>query len=136
MAEEALAALIASKEVRAHLAMPKTGVYIVRQDGHILWASPSMSDVTDRTAAELVGGNGWSIFVAPEDVQAVAQFKAHLASSDGMLWMKDRRLGNEPRWYRIDTWVRRDLILCAFRREKQPAEQYLHFVLRPRPRPA
>jgi PAS domain S-box-containing protein len=128
--------LASSPAVRRHLAMPNTGVYIVRHDGHIVWASPSMATVTGRTPEELVGGNGWNIFVRPEDIPEVARFKAALTASDGILWMPDRKPGTEgPRWYRIDTWVESDHILCAFRAERDASEHHLHYVLRPRPNP-
>lgn len=125
--------LAASPTVRRHLAQPNTGVYIVRQNGDIVWASESMQAVTGRSASELVGGNGWTVFVRPEDVPEVARFKAALVGSDGTIWLQDRRPETPPRWYRIDTWREADHILCAFHVERQPAEHHLHFVLRPRP---
>lgn len=125
--------LAESPTVRRHLAQPNTGVYIVRDDGHIVWASPSMQAVTGRPPQDLVGANGWNVFVRPQDVPEVARFKAALANSDGTIWLQDRRPETPTRWYRIDTWVEQGHILCAFRLERQASEQHLHFVLRPRP---
>ncbi len=126
----AVAALAESPEVRRHLAVRNTGVYIVRQDGHIVWASPSMLEVTGRDPKDLVGCNGWDVFVAQEDLQAVMRFKVQLTATDGVLWMCDRK--GDGRWYRIDTWVREGYIFCAFHVERDPAEQHLHFTPVPR----
>lgn len=125
--------LAASPEVRRHLAFPGTGVYIVRQDGHIVWASPSMEKVTGRAPAALIGRNGWEVFVPPEDVPTVTAFKVRLNDHDGILWMRLRMANGPPVWHRVDTWVRQDHILCAFKLERDQAEWRHHFVLRPRP---
>lgn len=133
--QEAVARLAASPEVAAHLRRPGTGVYIVEQDGRIVWASPSMREATGRPPEDLLGRNGWDVFVPPEDLQEVAHFKALLADSDGLLWMRLRMPGPGERreWYRVDTWVREGLIACAFRREPDPSMHRIHFQMRPRP---
>lgn len=89
-----------------------------------------MQEVTGRDPVKLVGRSGWDVFVAPADLGHVAAFKARLADSDGTLWMCDRK--GDGRWYRIDTWVRHDHIFCAFHVERNPVEQNLHFLMRPR----
>ena len=133
MTDDVVTALAASPEVKRHLAALNTGVYIVRQDGHIVWASPSMDPVTGRPPSDLVGRNGWEVFVPGDDLPQVAAFKARLADSDGIVWMRLRMPHGDPRWYRVDAWVRQDHILCAFKVERDPGEWHHHFVLRPRP---
>lgn len=133
MDDAVVAALAASPEVLRHLASPNTGVYIVRQDGQIVWASASMQAVTGRSPAELVGRNGWDVFVAPEDVSDVAAFKVRLSDSDGVVWLPLRMPSGPPKWYRVDCAVRNDHIICAFRVEPGRHEWHIHFVLRPRP---
>jgi PAS domain S-box-containing protein len=128
-----LLALANGAEVRAHLATPRTGVYIVRADGHIVWASPSMQAVTGRAPLELTGRNGWDVFVPPEDLAAVAEFRARLSEGDGTLWMRLRMPDDGRAWYRVDTMVREGGIVCAFRPEGDPAQQHLHHFMRPRP---
>ena len=119
--------------VRAHLSVPGTAVYIVRSDGFIVWASPQMKDVTHRAADELVGRNGWDVFVPPEDLEDVARFRAQLASADGTIWMRLRMPDDGREWYRVACAIRSGGILCAFHREYDPSEQYHHtFMLPPR----
>lgn len=118
--------------MRRHLAQPNTGVCVVQQDGVILWASPSMQQVTGRAPAQLVGANGWALFVRPEDLGEVARFKAGLTHADGVLWLPDRIPATPPRWFRIDAWLESGHILAAFHLERDPAEHRLHFVQRPR----
>ena len=130
---DVVAELAESAEVRRHLAMPNTGVYIVRQDGDIVWASASMETVTGRAPSDLVGRNGWAVFVPPEDIPQVAGFKVRLNDSDGVVWMRLRMPTGPPVWFRVDAWVRQDHILCAFKAERDAAEWNLHFVPRPRP---
>ena len=125
-------ALAASPEVRRHLAVPRTGVYIVRSDGLILWASPSMKEATGRGPDELVGQNGWDVFVPPEDLTAVARFRAMLAEGDGIIWMRLVMPGGGRSWYRVDVWVRDTHILCAFRAEADPTKHHLHHHIQPR----
>lgn len=130
--DETVAALVSSPEVRRHLMQPGTGVYIVDHDGDILWASPSMQEVTGRSPQWLAGRNGWDVFVPPEDLAQVAGFKAALADGDGVVWMRVCMPDGAREWFRIDAWVREDCILCAFRREGDPAERRFHYLLRPR----
>ncbi len=124
--------LVASQEVRGSLALPRTGVYIVRQDGHIVWASPSMEQATGRRPEDLVGRNGWDVFVPAEDLEQVARFKASLADADGILWMRIPMPAGPREWFRVDTWVREDHIVCAFRQERDRSEHHIHWERRPR----
>ncbi|MFA5944619.1 MAG: PAS domain-containing protein [Candidatus Thermoplasmatota archaeon] len=130
--DAALLALAGSPEVRAHLAYPNTGVYIVRPDGHIIWASPSMEAVTGYRPQDLVGRNGWDIFVAPEDLPKVAEFRAMLAEGDGTLWTRLLTPGGAREWFRIDTSIRGGGIVCAFHRENEPAMRHTHYFIRSR----
>jgi PAS domain S-box-containing protein len=130
---DVVAELAASPEVRHHLAFRGTGVYIVRQDGHIVWASPSMLEVTGRAPSDLIGRNGWEVFVLPEDLPKVTDFKVRLIDQDGTVWLRLRMPTGPPVWYRVDTWVRKDHILCAFKVERDAAEWHPHFHMRPRP---
>lgn len=123
-----------SSEVRAFLATPRTAVYIVRPDGHIVWASPSMLDVMGRTPQDLVGRNGWDAFVPPEELPHVASFRAALADGDGTLWSPLLMPGGGREWFRVDTLLRAGGIVCAFRREDDLAMRHRHSFLRPRPR--
>lgn len=127
-----VAALAGSSEVRRHLGGPKTGVYIVRGDGHIVWASPSMKEVTGRGPPELIGRNGWDVFVPPEDLPTVAQFRALLSDGDGVIWMRLVMPDGGRAWYRVDTWLREGFILCAFKPEADTARQYAHHHIHPR----
>lgn len=130
---DVVAELASSPEVRHHLAAPNTGVYIVRQDGHIVWASPSMEKVTGRAPGDLVGRNGWEVFVPQEDIPAMTGFKVRLVDNDGVVWSRIRMPSGPPAWFRVDTWVRQDHILCAFKPERDPGEWHFHFLMRPRP---
>lgn len=132
--DEALLALAQSVEVRAHLAVPNTAVYIVRPDGQIVWASPSMEAVTGRKPAELVGRNGWDVFVPAEELSHVAHFRALLAESDGTLWMRLKMPDGTRPWFRVDTMLRAGGIVCAFRREADPGQWHPHQFMRPRRR--
>lgn len=125
-------ALTKSPEVTRFLAAPRTAVYIVRDDGHIVWASESMRQVLGRAPGQLIGRNGWDIFVPPEDLQAVARFKAHLSEADGVLWMRVVMPDASRAWYRVDTWVRRGFILCAFKPEADASQHFVHFAMTPR----
>lgn len=125
--DDALLALATSPEVGAHLAEPGTGVYIVRSDGHIVWASPSMKEATGRGPEELVGRNGWEVFVPREVLEPVAEFRAHLDQRDATIWMPLVMPGGGREWYRIHAMVRAGGIVCAFRREPDPAQRYLHW---------
>lgn len=127
-----LLALADSPEVKAHLATRNTAVYIVRADGHIVWASPSMEAVLARRPSELVGRNGWDVFVPPEDLPQVAEFRAQLSDADGTIWMRIRMPGDDRQWFRVDTMVRAGGIVCAFRPERDPAMRYPHTFMRPR----
>jgi PAS domain S-box-containing protein len=131
--DERLLALADSSEVKAHLAVRNTGVYIVRPDGHIVWASPSMEAVTGRRPADLVGRNGWDVFVPREDFSHVAHFRALLSDSDGTVWMRLKMPGGTLPWFRVDTMLRAGGIVCAFHREPDPAMWYAHEFMRPRP---
>lgn len=132
--DEALLALVGSPEVRAHLATSNTGVYIVRSDGYIVWASPTMEAVTGRGPHDLVGRNGWNIFVSPEDLPKVAEFRALLSEGDGTLWTQLLMPGGGREWFRIDTFVRGGGIVCAFHREKDPMMRHAHHFIRTRSR--
>lgn len=129
-------ALAKSPEVARFLGVPRTAVYIVRDDGHIVWGSDSMRQVLGRAPGQVVGGNGWDLLVPPEDLQDVARFKAHLSEADGVLWMRIVMPDGGRAWYRVDAWVRRGFILCAFRAENDPAQHFIHFTMNPRPRGA
>jgi PAS domain S-box-containing protein len=131
-ADDRLLALAQSSEVLAHLATRNTGVYILRANGHILWASPSMEQVTGRRPQDIVGRNGWDVFVPPEDLAEVADFRAKLSEGDGTLWMRLRMPGEGREWFRVDTLLREGGIVCAFRRENDPAMQHPHRFMRPR----
>ena len=133
LTDDVVRALADSLEVRRHLSMPRTGVYIVRHDGHIVWASPSMLEVTGRAPGDLIGGNGWDVFVLPEELARVATFKAHLADADGVIWMRLRMPRGPPAWFRVDTWVRQEHILCAFRPEGDRGLHHVHWESRSRP---
>ena len=131
-APDPLLSLADSAEVRAYLSQPNTGVYVVRPDGHIVWASPSMGEVVGRAPEELVGRNGWDVFVPREVLPQVAEFRARLSEADGVLWMPLKMPGDGRRWYRVDTILRRGGIICAFHPEDDPAQAYVHSDLRPR----
>lgn len=131
-ADDRLRALADGREVQSHLATPNTGVYIVREDGHIVWASPSMEAVTGRAPKDLVGRNGWDVFVPPEDLRHVVNFRALLSEADGTIWMRLRMPGEARQWFRVDTMMREGGIVCAFRPEKDPARQHPHTFMRPR----
>lgn len=134
--DAALLALADTPEVKAWLRDPHTGLYIVRADGHIVWASPSMGEVTGRTPQQLVGQNGWDVFVPPENLAEVAHFRALLSDGDGVIWMPLRMSSGGRTWFQVDTILRRGGIVCAFRRETDPAQHHLHYAMRPRPRSA
>lgn len=129
--DEALLELAKSALVRSHLRVPGTAAYIVRADGFIVWASPQMEEVTRRAPGDLVGRNGWDVFVPPEDLEDVARFRAFLSQSDGIIWMRLRMPDDGREWYRVDCAVREGGILCAFHREHDPTEQYPHTFMRP-----
>ena len=129
--DKALLALAESALVRSHLLVKGTGVYIVRQDGFIVWASPQMKEVTRRGPDELVGRNGWDVFVPPEDLEEVARFRALLSEADGTIWMRLRMPDDGREWYRVDCAIRSGGIVCAFRCEHDPTEQYHHTFMRP-----
>lgn len=131
--DEARRALADSPEVKAYLATRNTAVYIVRPDGHIVWASPSMAAVMGHAPEDLVGRNGWDVLVPPEEMPHVAAFRAALADGDGTLWSPLRIPGDKRDWFRIDTMLRGDAIVCAFRRESDPIMRHRHFFMRPRP---
>ncbi|MEK6974876.1 MAG: PAS domain-containing protein [Candidatus Thermoplasmatota archaeon] len=126
--------LAASPEVRRHLATPNTGVYIMRQDGDIVWASESMQAVTGRSPQDLVDRNAWEVFVPREDLSQVTEFKVRLTDGDGVLWMRVLVPNGSPVWYRATVWVRSNHILCAFKVELDQAEWRPHFIVRPRPK--
>jgi len=123
--------LVEGPEVRRHLAVPGTGVYVVRPDGHCVWASPSMLQVVGHGPAQLVGHNGWGVLVRPEDLPAVAEFRARLSDADGTVWMRLRTRPDD--WFRVDTYLRPAGIVCAFRSEPDPARHRLHWLMHPRP---
>ena len=129
--DEALLALADSALVKSYLRQPRTGVYIVRGNGFIVWASASMKEVTRRGRDELVGRNGWDVFVPPEDLADVARFRALLSQADGTVWMRLRMPDDGREWYRVDAAIRAGGIVCAFRREHDPSEQYHHTFMRP-----
>lgn len=131
--DDRLLALVPTPEVQAHLAVPHTGVYVIRADGHIVWASPSMKEATGRGPSELLGRNGWGVFVPPEDLQAVVGFRALLSEGDGTVWMRLRMPDESRQWFRVDALVREGGIVCAFRRETDPALQFHHQLMRARP---
>ena len=130
--DDRLVAFKDSPEVKAHLAVRNTGVYIVRADGHIVWASPSMEAVTGRRPQDLVGRNGWDVFVPPEALADVVRFRALLSEGDGTIWMPLVMPGGGREWFRVDTMLREGGIACAFRREGDPAMRHLHHFIRPR----
>jgi PAS domain S-box-containing protein len=125
--DDALLALAASPEVRAWLAQPGVGVYVVRSDGHIVWASPSMKAATGRAPDELVGRNGWEVFVPREVLEPVAEFRARLDEGDATIWMPLAMPGGGRDWYRVASMARAGGIVCAFHREPDPAQRYLHW---------
>lgn len=114
--------------VRAALARPGTGVYVVDLDGNIQWASPGMADVTGWAPSHLVGRSAWGILVPPEVLPEVARFKAHLSDSDGCIWMPVVDPQGLRRWCRVDTWVVGRYIACAFQAEPSPSRHRVHFV--------
>jgi PAS domain S-box-containing protein len=132
--DEELLALAGSVAVRAHLAIPNTAVYIVRPDGHIVWASPSMEAVTGRKPEDLVGRNGWDVFVPADDLPHVAKFRALLSEADGTVWMRLKMPDGTLPWFWVDTMLRAGGIVCAFRRELDPAQWHPHQFMRPRRR--
>lgn len=127
-----VAALAASDQVQHHLRDPRTGVYIVRSNGDIVWASPSMRQATGRGPEDLVGRNGWDVFVLPEELPAVARFRALLSQGDGTIWMRIRTGDGRTPWFRVDTWLRDGHILCAFRQEPDASLHHVHFATLPR----
>lgn len=129
--DAALHALADTTLVQSHLRVPRTGVYIVRANGFIVWASESMREVTRRGPEDLVGRNGWDVFVPPEDLADVARFRAMLSQADGTVWMRLRMPDDGREWYRVDAAIRAGGIVCAFRREHEPSEQYPHTFMRP-----
>ncbi len=126
-----LLALAASSTARSYLAIRGTGVYVVRPDGHIVWASPSMGDVTGFAPADLVGKNAWGMFVPPEGLPAMAEFRAKLSVADGTVWASLVTAGGKRAWIRADAVMRDGGILVAMRRETDPAEQHAHTFMRP-----
>jgi len=130
--DDPLLAFADSPEVKAFLAVPNTGVYIVRPDGHIVWASASMAHVAGWAPAELVGRNGWDVLVPSDELPHVAAFRAALADGDGTLWTPLCTPGNKRDWFRVDTLLRAGGIVCAFRREGKAEMRHPHFFLRPR----
>ena len=129
--DAALLRLAESPLVKSYLGVPGTSVYIVRADGFIVWASPQMKEVTRRAAQDIVGRNGWEVFVPPEDLEEVARFRAQLSSADGTVWMRLRMPDDGREWYRIECAIREGGIVCAFHREHDPSEQYHHTFMRP-----
>jgi PAS domain S-box-containing protein len=123
--------VVASSEVKAFLASPRTGVYVVDAAGNILWASPSMREVVGRAPEELVGRNAWDLIVPKEDLPEVARFRAALSQGDGVIWMRLVMPDGGRSWFQVDTRVRQGLILCAFRREPD-AGQRVRFDIYPR----
>ena len=130
--DDRLVALAGAPEVKDRLAEAGTAVYIVRADGHIVWASPSMEPVMQRRPQDLVGRNGWDVFVPPEDLPQVAEFRAQLSDEDGAIWMRIVMPGGGRDWFCVDILMWAGGIVCAFRREDDPALRYPHLAMRPR----
>lgn len=129
---EGILAISQSAEVRRFAAAPNTGVYVVRHDGDIVWASASMKQATGRSPEDLLGLNGWDVFVPPEDFAEVARFKAGLSGGDGVVWMRLRTPEGGTAWYRVECGIRSEFIVCAFKPERDPARHHLHWEYRPR----
>lgn len=124
--------VVASAEAQTFVAAPHTGVYLVDGSGNILWASPSMKDVTGWAPEQLVGRNAWDLIVPKEDLAEVARFRAALSQGDGIIWMRLLRPDARTGWFQVDARVRHGFILCGFRRESDPAQQRIHFDVYPR----
>lgn len=133
MVDDAWRKALDDPAVRRALQDPHVGLYVVDQDGNILWANDGMLEVTGHVAHELLGHNAWGVLVPPEDLPEVARFKASLSESDGCIWMRIVTPTGARRWVSVDTWLRHGAIVCAFRRATDPARHRIHFVRRARP---
>jgi PAS domain S-box-containing protein len=131
--DDRLLALVGSQEVLAYLQNPRTVVFIVRRDGHILWVSPTVEQVLGRRPADVVGQNGWNVFIAKEDIAALGAFNAQLAEGDISAWIPVVMVDGSKAWFRVDAMNREGGLLVAYRRELDPAQQHLHSVVRPSP---
>jgi PAS domain S-box-containing protein len=132
-----LLALSDSREIRAYLAQPMTGVYIVRRDGshdgEVVWASPSLRDILGYAPAEVVGRNAWDVFLAPEDVTPAADYSARMSDGDLVGWAPLLCADRSKRWVRFDALNRAGGIVIALRPESDPREQRFHSHGRPIP---
>jgi PAS domain S-box-containing protein len=135
--DAALVALSRSSEVQAFLSSPGTAVYILRRDGHIVWASPSIQDVLGYRPEDLVGRNGWGALLEPQDVRPAAVYSAQLTEGDLLGWAPLKRGDGRREWYRFDALNREGGMVLAVRRETDPKEHHFHSAPRgtPPPRP-
>ncbi|HUR25634.1 MAG TPA: PAS domain-containing protein [Candidatus Thermoplasmatota archaeon] len=131
--DDRLLALMDSKEAKAHLGVPGTVVFIVRRDGHVLWVSPTVEAVLGHRPADVVGRNGWNLFVAKEDVHALAEFAAQLSEGDLTAWVPILHADKSKAWFRVDALNREGGLVVAYRHEPDPAQHHFHSMVRPIP---
>lgn len=131
--DDRLLALVGSKEAQAYQQQPGTVVFVVRRDGYILWVSPTIEAVLGHRPEQVVGHNGWNLFVAKEDVHALAEFSAQLSEGDLTAWVPIVHADRSKAWFRVDALNREGGLLVAYRRERDPAQQHFHSLVRPVP---
>lgn len=131
---EELLAFSGSAEVKAFLDDPGTAVYIVRRDprqeGEIVWASPSIEPVLGWRPQDIVGKDAWALFVATEDLQEAIMYSARMTEGDLTAWAPLLRKDGTKAWVRFDALNRAGGIVIAIRREPDRRRHYFHGSLR------